>query len=99
MEEESGFLTFSPCFVPLKEAEEKPEQAVIRAGEAGWELMHKLAAFYIAPFQHIQFCTAPSWKQLGPAPDVLEKKKIKKKKQGRLLACQSLLAGSISREL
>lgn len=74
MEEESGFLTFFSCFVPLKEAEEKPEQPVIKAGEPGWELMHKLAAFYIAPFQHIQFCTAPSWKQLGPAPDVPLKK-------------------------
>lgn len=65
--------------MPLKEAEEKPEQPVIKAGEPGWELMHKLAAFYIAPFQHIQFCTVPSWKQLGPAPDVLLKKNLKKK--------------------
>lgn len=40
MEEESGFLTFFSCFVPLKEAEEKPEQPVIRAGEPGWELVH-----------------------------------------------------------
>lgn len=71
MREEQGFLTFFFCFMPLKEAEEKPEQPVIRAGEPGWELDAQISCFYIALFQHIQFCTAPSWKQLGPDPDVL----------------------------
>jgi len=45
MEEEQGFLTFFLCFMPLKEAEEKPEQSVIRAGEPGWELDAQISCF------------------------------------------------------